>query len=58
VLSGERQPTFQMNMLPPCSGSKNKPSKKLAYSRLQAEPQDGGLKHLSFMVDYTSCPRI
>jgi hypothetical protein len=46
VWSVESQSTFRRNMLPPSSGSKNKPSKKPAWKRLTSRallhPEDGG----------------
>jgi hypothetical protein len=53
--SVESQPTFRTHISPLSSGSKNKPSKKLAYSKLRYadlllglfyEPEDEGDKFL------------
>jgi hypothetical protein len=41
TLPVEIQQKFQKNDSPPCSVYKNKPSKKSALSRWQAEPEDG-----------------
>jgi hypothetical protein len=42
TLSVESQQTFLRNMLPPSSESENKPGKKPARRRWQADPEDGG----------------
>jgi hypothetical protein len=39
LYSAEFQPTFQRNISPPSSGSKNKPNKKPAQSMQQAVPE-------------------